>query len=133
MAERVQMNPRTESTGTDRMGETERHTSSTSHPLQRFENSTLVGNEDTHPRLTPLILVEPYGKPNVGSRFSIVDFEGVACAVHVWAKRSTAAAAASMVRRDMGLDAGGGKEKRGGNQWHNPFAALSLLGWGQAT
>ena len=87
-----------------------------------------MGNEDTHPRLTPLILVEPYGKPNVGSRFAIVGCEGVACAVHVWAKRSTTAAAASMVRRDMGLDAGGGKEKRGGIQWHNPTAALSLLG-----
>jgi len=58
-------------------------------------------DEDTHPRLSPRIVVEPYGKPYVGSIFSTVMFAGAAWAVLVSAKRSTTAAVASKIRRDM--------------------------------
>jgi len=108
MAGEIEMNPNSKATATDWIGRTESRTSSTSHPLQMFQNSTLIGDEDTHPRLTPLILVEPYGKPNVGSRFSTIPR-----AAHVWAKRSTTAAVALIPQRDIGLDARGGEGTRG--------------------
>ena len=78
------------------------HTSRTSHPLQMFEGSIQMWGEATHPRLTPLILVEPYGKPNARSRFSTIMLGGVAWTAHVWAKRNTAAAVALKALRDMG-------------------------------
>ena len=71
-------------------------------------------DEATHPRLTPLILVEPYGKPNVGSRFSTIMLGGVAWTAHVRAKRSTAAAVALKALRDIEVGTKGVGERTWG-------------------